>query len=85
MLGHKKALDVLNFLINQVVDLIPAGRIAAMLLDSDEISFLVGTKINEAHQDPTLPIELDIRRNVIKSHANLLETKSLKDVNVELI
>ncbi len=61
----------------------PADRIASMLLDSDEIFFLVGTKINEAHQDPTLPIELDIRRNVVKKLAELLEKKFLKAVRLE--
>lgn len=60
----------------------PADSIASMILESDEITFLVGTKINEAHQDPTLPIELDIRRNVIKKLSNLLEKKFLKEVGV---
>jgi 2-iminoacetate synthase ThiH len=27
---------------------------------------VVGTGINEAHQDPNLPVKLDIRRNIIK-------------------
>lgn len=61
----------------------PADRIASMLLDSDEILLLIGTKINEAHQDPTLPVELDIRRNVLKKLAELLEKKFLKEVVVE--
>ena len=33
-----------------------------MLRESDEVSFLVGTRINEAHHDPNLPFELGIRR-----------------------
>lgn len=61
----------------------PADRLASLLLLSDQIYFLVGTRINEAHQDPTLPIELDIRRNVVKRLARLLEEKYLKEVTVE--
>jgi hypothetical protein len=63
----------------------PADRIASMLLESDEITLLIGTKINEAHQDPTMPIELDIRRNVVKKLAELLEKKFLKEVGVEYL
>lgn len=61
----------------------PADRLAALILSSDQIYFLVGTRINEAHQDPTLPVELDIRRNVIKRLARLLETRFLKEISVE--
>ncbi len=63
----------------------PADRIVSMLLVSDEINILIGTKINEAHQDPTLPVELDIRRNVLKGIANLLENKFLKEVILDYI
>lgn len=63
----------------------PADRIASMILESDEITFLVGTKINEAHQDPTMPVELDIRRNVVKKLVDLLEKKFLKEVGVEYL
>ncbi len=60
----------------------PAEEVARKLLESDVIDFMVGTKINEAHQDPSLPIELEIRRNVIKKIAHLLENKFLKKVNL---
>lgn len=63
----------------------PASRIASMLLESDEISLLVGTKINESHQDPTLPVELDIRRNIVKRLAETLEKKFLKEVKLEYL
>jgi len=61
----------------------PATRIVDMFLDSDRIYFIVGTKINEAHQDPNMPVELEIRRNVIKKIASLLESKYLKEVNID--
>ncbi len=63
----------------------PAHDIFRMLMQSDCIYFLVGTKINEAHQDPSLPVELEIRRNVIKRILSLLEDKFLKEVHVEFI
>lgn len=56
-----------------------------LLLESDSIMFLVGTKINEAHQDPTHPMELEIRRNLIKRIAKMLERKYLKDTYVRYI
>jgi hypothetical protein len=54
-----------------------------MFLDSDRLTFIVGTKINEAHQDPTMPVELEIRRNVVKRIAALLEEKYLKEVHIQ--
>ncbi len=63
----------------------PAAMIAQMLSDSDKITFLVGTRINTAHQDPTLPVELEIRRNVVKKLRELLESRWLKDVDITYI
>lgn len=63
----------------------PAKKIISYLLANDHIQFLVGTKINEAHQDPTLPVELEIRRNVIKKLAQILKEKFLKDVVIQYI
>ncbi|MDR0568343.1 MAG: serine/threonine-protein phosphatase, partial [Spirochaetaceae bacterium] len=61
----------------------PSARIRELLLDSDRIAFLVGTKINEAHQDPSMPAELEIRRNVVKRIASLLEEKYMKAVYIQ--
>jgi hypothetical protein len=63
----------------------PADRIVKMLIESDEIHFIIGTRINIAHQDPTLPVELEIRRTVVKRIARLLEEKFLKEVKVTFI
>jgi hypothetical protein len=62
-----------------------AYLLAELLRDSDAISFLVGTKINEAHQDPSHPVELEIRRNIIKRVAKVLQDKYLKEVSVQYI
>lgn len=58
-----------------------ATSMVSILLDSDVIYFVVGTRVNEAHQDPNLPVELDIRRNIINKIANLLEEKYLKETH----
>lgn len=63
----------------------PAVRLAAMLLDSDIVKFAVGTRINEAHQDPNIPVELDLRRNIVKRIAQLLETRHMKRVLIEYV
>ena len=56
-----------------------------MILDADIIDIVAGTKINIAHQDPTLPVELEIRRNVVKKLASLLEEKYMKTVKLKFI
>ncbi|MCC8109031.1 MAG: hypothetical protein LIQ30_08315 [Planctomycetes bacterium] len=63
----------------------PADRLINLLLDSDVISFLVGTRINEAHQDPSLPEDLEIRRNVVKRIAAALEDRYLKKTAIRFI
>lgn len=63
----------------------PADRIVKMFLESDEINFWVGTAVNIAHQDPSLPVELEIRRTVVKKIARILEEKLLKEVSLRFI
>ena len=62
-----------------------AVRLATMLLDSDIVKFAVGTRINEAHQDPNIPVELDLRRNIVKRIAQLLESKHMKRVIIQYL
>ena len=62
-----------------------AARLASLLRESDRISFVVGTRVNEAHQDPTLPVELEMRRNIIRTIVRTLEEKYLKEVTVSFI
>lgn len=63
----------------------PATMLVEILLDSDIVYFLVGTRINEAHQNPNVPVEIEIRRNVIKKIAKILETEYLKQVHLQYI
>lgn len=62
-----------------------ASKILDLLMNSDDIHFLVGTKINEVHQDPNMPMEIEIRRTIIKKIKWLLEKKFLKKVTLEYI
>jgi len=63
----------------------PADRIVKLVKQSDEIHFIIGTRVNIAHQDPNLPIDLEIRRTVVKRMARLLEEKFLKEVTIKYI
>ena len=60
-----------------------AGKLVEFLLDSDCINFMVGAKLNQAHYDPALPIEIEIRKNIIKKIAKVLEEKYFKKVTVQ--
>jgi len=60
-----------------------AKEIIGQMMDSDVIDFIVGTKVNEAHQDPNLPIDLEIRRNIIKRLQDVLRQKYRKLVTIK--
>lgn len=60
-----------------------AGKLLKFLLDSDCINFMVGAKLNQAHYDPALPIEIEIRKNIIKKMAGVLQDKYFKKVTVQ--
>lgn len=62
-----------------------ATDIIRMFSDSDIIHFVVGTRINEVHQDPNIPVELEIRRSLIKRIIQLLEEKHLKETQLTFI
>lgn len=62
-----------------------ATKLADFFLESDIINFMVGAKLNQAHYDPSLPIEIEIRKNVIKRLATILQNKYYKKVNIQYI
>ena len=62
-----------------------AQSMARLMLESDIVEFVVGTRINEAHQDPNVPVELDLRRNIVRRLASLLETKLLKETSIRFV
>jgi len=63
----------------------PVKKLTALLLDSDIVRIVVGTRINEAHQDPSLPRELEIRRNLMKRFCQVLESKYMKETQIEFL
>lgn len=60
-----------------------AGKLVKFLLDSDCINFMVGAKLNQAHYNPALPVEIEIRKNIIKKMAVTLQDKYFKKVSVQ--
>jgi len=61
----------------------PADQICQLLLDTDEIYILVGTKINETNHDPTLPVEIEIRKSLIQRLTKVLSEKFMKVVIIK--
>jgi len=76
-------LNTLNLNSNMQFGKGPADRICKLLLDTDEIYILVGTKINESHHDPTLPVEIEIRKVLIQRLTKVLSEKFMKVVTIE--
>ncbi len=60
-----------------------AREVIRRINESDRIEFIVGTKVNEAHQDPNLPMELELRRNIVKRMTAVLKEKYRKSVVVK--
>src|SRR5699024_1171559 len=60
-----------------------AGKLVNFLLDSDCINFMVGAKLNQAHYDPSLPVEIEIRKNIIKKISDVLQNKYFKKVSIQ--
>jgi hypothetical protein len=63
----------------------PATDLVSLMLQSDIVQFVVGTRINDAHQDPNVPVELDLRRNIVRKVAALLESRHLKETHIKFI
>jgi hypothetical protein len=63
----------------------PADEMMKLILKSDKIDFIVGTRINEAHQDPNVPVDLDIRRTAVNRIARILEEKYLKEISLRYV
>lgn len=59
-----------------------AVMLAKEILEADSILFLVGQKINEFYQNPLLPKNISIRRNLIEDLVQYLREKQ-KEANIE--
>ncbi len=60
-------------------------QIVKLLLQHDIIDIIVGTRINWAHQDPDQPLELELRKFVVKRIVKLLIHKFFKKVKIEYV
>ncbi|MDR1946724.1 MAG: SpoIIE family protein phosphatase [Desulfovibrio sp.] len=62
-----------------------AGQLVKFFLESDCINFMVGAKLNQTHYDPNFPVEIELRKNIIKKIAKVLEERYIKKVSVQYI
>jgi len=63
----------------------PADLITKHLLNSEIINMVVGTKINEAYQDPAMIDNMAIRRDIVKQIVELLEEKFMKETLLQYV
>lgn len=55
------------------------------LMDSDSIDFVVGTRVNQAHQDPRVPARFELRRIITERLAALLSDRYLKEISISYL
>ncbi|MGD9159517.1 MAG: SpoIIE family protein phosphatase [Desulfobacteraceae bacterium] len=63
----------------------PAHQVVEMMLDSDIIIFVVGTRINDAYQDPCIPEEIALRRSLVREIMENLENIHMKETKLMLV
>lgn len=63
----------------------PPEQVVKLLLQHDSIEVIVGTRINWAHQDPEQPLELELRKFVVKRIVKILVHKFFKKVKIEYV
>lgn len=59
-----------------------AVELARMLIDADRVHIIMGQKINPFYQNPDLPPNISIRKNIVEELARLLRDHG-KDVSIE--
>lgn len=74
-----------EYLENDITASDPAGELMQFFLNSDCLTFMVGAKVNQAHYDPKLPVEIEIRKNIIRKITRILEEKFIKKVILQYI
>lgn len=63
----------------------PAKRFIKILRETDQVEFVVGTKINDETDDPNLAAKIGIRFPLIDSMVRALEQNYLKEVEVSYL
>ncbi|MDO5580852.1 MAG: SpoIIE family protein phosphatase [Planctomycetia bacterium] len=59
-----------------------ARVIVEKMMNHDRIEFIVGTRVNEAHQDPMLARELELRSGTVRRIAAALENRFRKKIRI---
>ena len=63
----------------------PAEKVVKLLLQHDSIEIILESRINWAHQDPEQPLELELRKFVVKRIVKILSNKFFKHVEIEYL
>ena len=63
----------------------PAEKLVELMRRHDIIEFVVGTRVNEAHQDPNLPVDLELRRNIIRRLETVLRDRYMKEIRITFV
>jgi hypothetical protein len=63
----------------------PAKSILERMLESDIVHFLIGTRINAAWQDPSIPAEMGLRRTIISQIVTSLERRHQKETKLRYL
>ena len=61
-----------------------ASGLLRLLLNADQVHFMVGQAVNPAHQNPELPHHLDIRLSVVREISQELQKRGI-DTTIEQI
>jgi hypothetical protein len=63
----------------------PAKRVYEKMLASDSVHFVMGSRINEAYQDPLLPADIGLRRTIVRQIIAHLENKFHKETHLQIL
>ncbi|MBE6040979.1 MAG: serine/threonine protein phosphatase [Clostridiales bacterium] len=63
----------------------PARRFIKILRNTDQVEFVVGTKINDETDDPTLAAKIGVRFPLIEQMATALRNNYLKEVEISYL
>jgi len=61
-----------------------AGSLVRLLLNVDHVHFMVGTAVNPAHQNPSLPGELRMKLSVVREIAEELRSRG-SEISIETV
>ena len=62
-----------------------AGKLADFLLSADIVEIMLGGRFNQSHYDPTLPVQIGLRRDIIRKLTEVLENRYYKHVITRLV